>query len=103
MLANLILVRHGESLWNRDHRFTGWADVGLTDTGIAQVKDSAAAIQAAKLEFDVAFSSVLGRCIQSQWLLLEALECVWIPQVLDWRLNERHYGALTGMLKLNSY
>ncbi len=98
-VANLILVRHGESQWNRDNRFTGWADVGLTEEGVAQMRDAAAAIRAAGLEFDVAHTSVLRRCIRSQWILLEELDRMWVPQVLDWRLNERHYGSLTGRSK----
>jgi 2,3-bisphosphoglycerate-dependent phosphoglycerate mutase len=98
-VANLILLRHGESTWNRDNRFTGWADVDLTEIGIQQVLDAATALRDAGLEFDVAYTSVLKRCIRSQWLLLDALNCMWLPQILDWRLNERHYGALTGQLK----
>lgn len=97
--AQLVLVRHGESLWNRDQRFTGWADVDLTREGIAQMHYAANALRKAGIEFDIAFSSVLSRCIRSQWALLEAMQCVWVPQVLDWRLNERHYGGLTGRSK----
>lgn len=97
--AQLTLLRHGESLWNREQRFTGWADVDLTLEGIAQMRGAAAALREARLEFDVAFTSVLKRCIRSQWVVLDALDCLWLPQVLDWRLNERHYGALTGRLK----
>jgi 2,3-bisphosphoglycerate-dependent phosphoglycerate mutase len=97
--AQLILVRHGESQWNREQRFTGSADVDLTDEGSAQMRGAARLIQEAGLEFDVAFTSVLTRCIRSQWVLLDMLECMWVPQVFDWRLNERHYGALTGRLK----
>lgn len=95
----LILVRHGESAWNRDDRFTGWADVDLTDEGVAQMRDAAVALREAGIEIDLACSSVLRRCIRSQWLLLEGMNCIWVPQRLDWRLNERHYGALTGRLK----
>lgn len=97
--VRLVLVRHGESVWNRDQRFTGWADVDLTDDGIAQMHHAAQALRDAAVEFDIAFSSVLTRCIRSQWALLEALHCMWIPQALDWRLNERHYGGLTGRSK----
>jgi len=96
---HLVLVRHGESLWNLEQRFTGWADVDLTENGAAQMRDAATALREAGLEFDVAFSSVLRRCIRSQWVLLDALDRMWTPQVLDWRLNERHYGGLTGRLK----
>lgn len=97
--TRLVLVRHGESVWNREQRFTGWADVDLTGEGIAQMHHAARALRDASVEFDIAFSSVLTRCIRSQWALLEALDCMWIPQVLDWRLNERHYGGLTGRSK----
>jgi 2,3-bisphosphoglycerate-dependent phosphoglycerate mutase len=94
--ANLILLRHGESAWNHEQRFTGWADVGLTPAGEAQVLQAAQALRAAGLGFDVAYTSVLQRCTRSQQLLLEALGCAGLPQQFDWRLNERHYGALTG-------
>ncbi len=97
--ASLILVRHGESQWNREQRFTGWADVDLTDEGIAQMRGAATALHNADLGFDVSYSSVLRRCIRSQWVLLDTMNCMWVPQVLDWRLNERHYGALTGCMK----
>jgi len=98
-MTQLILLRHGESDWNRERRFTGWADVGLTDHGIWQMRHAARVLHEAGIEFDVVFSSVLVRCIRSAWLLLEALQCEWIPLVSDWRLNERHYGALTGRSK----
>ncbi|MES2188171.1 MAG: 2,3-bisphosphoglycerate-dependent phosphoglycerate mutase [Pseudomonadota bacterium] len=94
-----MLIRHGESLWNRDQRFTGWADVDLTDEGVAQMRDAAAVLHDNGITIDVAFSSVLLRCIRSLWTLLDAAHCPWVPQVLDWRLNERHYGALTGQSK----
>jgi 2,3-bisphosphoglycerate-dependent phosphoglycerate mutase len=96
---NLILVRHGESEWNRDNRFTGWADVDLSVQGMAQMGEVGRALQAANVTVDEAFTSVLKRCIRSQWLLLDHLDLMWIPQTLDWRLNERHYGALTGLSK----
>lgn len=95
----LILIRHGESEWNREDRFTGWADVGLTAEGMAQMQGAALALREAGIAVDLAHSSVLGRCVRSLWVLLEALECVWMPQRLDWRLNERHYGGLTGQSK----
>ncbi len=98
-MPQLILVRHGESLWTRDQRFTGWADVGLTELGRAQMLEVGALLRREGLLPDLAFTSVLGRCIRSQWALLEGMDRVWVPTVLDWRLNERHYGALTGMSK----
>lgn len=98
-MPHLALIRHGESLWNRDNRFTGWADVDLTEEGIAQMRGAAAALQTADWWFDLSYSSVLRRCIRSQWVLMDALDCMWVPLITDWRLNERHYGALTGMVK----
>jgi 2,3-bisphosphoglycerate-dependent phosphoglycerate mutase len=95
----LVLVRHGESVWNRDRRFTGWADVGLTEAGLAQMRHAAHALVDAGIDIDLAFTSVLTRCIKSQWQLLDAMDCPWVPQVLEWRLNERHYGGLTGRSK----
>ncbi|WP_075257368.1 2,3-bisphosphoglycerate-dependent phosphoglycerate mutase [Herbaspirillum camelliae] len=97
--ANLVLIRHGESLWNQEQRFTGWADVPLTQAGIEQVADAAASIRREGLRFDLAYSSVLGRCTHSLRLLLEASAFPSPDVQLDWRLNERHYGALTGMRK----
>ncbi|OGB03672.1 MAG: hypothetical protein A3G29_05980 [Burkholderiales bacterium RIFCSPLOWO2_12_FULL_64_99] len=95
----LILVRHGESQWNLEGRFTGWADVDLTDAGVTQMREAAAALASAGITFDLAFTSVLRRCIRSQWVLQDAMGCMWVPIVPDWRLNERHYGDLTGRLK----
>jgi 2,3-bisphosphoglycerate-dependent phosphoglycerate mutase len=96
--SRLILIRHRESLWNREQHFTGWADVDLTAEGVVQMQDAARVLRDAGVDIDLTFSSVLRRCIRSQWILLESMHCIWVPQVLDWRLNERHYGALTGRL-----
>jgi 2,3-bisphosphoglycerate-dependent phosphoglycerate mutase len=98
-MPQLILIRHGESEWNRDNRFTGWADVGLTERGRAHMHDAGALLRREGLVADLAFTSLLSRCIRSQWALLEGMGRVWVPTVLDWRLNERHYGALTGLSK----
>jgi 2,3-bisphosphoglycerate-dependent phosphoglycerate mutase len=98
-MSQLILIRHGESEWNRDQRFTGWADVGLTELGRAQMQQASALLRREGLVVDLAFTSVLSRCVRSQWALLEGMDRVWVPVVLDWRLNERHYGALTGLSK----
>ena len=98
-MPHLALIRHGESQWNLESRFTGWADVDLTADGAAQMRGAAVALQAAGWMFDVSYSSVLRRCIRSQWILMDAMDCMWVPLITDWRLNERHYGALTGMLK----
>lgn len=98
-MANLVLLRHGQSLWNRENRFTGWVDVDLTEEGEAQARRAGALIAAAGFEPDVVLASVLKRAIRTAWLALEAMDRVWAPVTLDWRLNERHYGALTGLDK----
>lgn len=98
-MACLILIRHGESEWNRDNRFTGWADVGLTEPGRQNMVDAGRALRRQGFGVDLAFSSVLSRCVLSHWALLEGWGQVWTPSILDWRLNERHYGALTGLSK----
>lgn len=98
-MSELILIRHGESEWDRDHRFTGWADVALTELGRLQMQEAGVLLRREGLVADLAFTSVLSRCVRSQWALLEGMDRVWVPVVLDWRLNERHYGALTGMSK----
>ncbi|WP_326539666.1 2,3-bisphosphoglycerate-dependent phosphoglycerate mutase [Pseudorhodoferax sp.] len=98
-MRQLVLVRHGESEWNRTQRFTGWADVGLTAAGQAQMRAAAVALRQAGIGIDAAFCSVLRRCTASQWILLDTLERTWVPQLADWRLNERHYGGLTGRSK----
>ena len=98
-MPQLILIRHGESEWNRDNRFTGWADVGLTERGRTHMHAAGALLRKEGLLIDLAFTSLLSRCILSQWALLEGMDRVWVPAVLDWRLNERHYGALTGLSK----
>ena len=92
----LILVRHGESEWNLEQRFTGWTDVDLTAEGELQARRAGALLAMEGYEFDVAFTSRLKRSIRSQWLMLEALDQTWLPVCSDWRLNERHYGDLTG-------
>ncbi|HEJ6533365.1 2,3-bisphosphoglycerate-dependent phosphoglycerate mutase [Pseudomonas sp. ZM23] len=97
MTGYLILLRHGESEWNREQRFTGWVDVDLTSLGRTQMREAACAMREAGIEVDIAFASVLKRCVYSLWIALDEMERFWIPQKLDWRLNERHYGGLTGL------
>lgn len=98
----LVLLRHGESTWNRDDRFTGWTDVPLSETGEAQARAAGRALAAAGYELDVAFTSVLKRAIKTLWLALEEMDQVWIPERRSWRLNERHYGDLQGRSKLET-
>ncbi len=95
----LVLVRHGQSIWNLENRFTGWTDVGLTDQGRAEALSSGELLLADKYEFDVAYTSVLKRAIQTLWIILEKMELEWIPVHRAWQLNERHYGALQGLNK----
>jgi 2,3-bisphosphoglycerate-dependent phosphoglycerate mutase len=95
----LVLLRHGESTWNRENRFTGWTDVGLTERGIEEAQQAGRLMRAEKFAFDVAYTSVLQRAIKTLWLALESLEQMWVPIINDWRLNERHYGALQGLNK----
>jgi 2,3-bisphosphoglycerate-dependent phosphoglycerate mutase len=98
-MKRLVLLRHGESDWNRENRFTGWTDVGLSAKGVAEAVEAGRLLKQAGHEFDLAFTSVLKRAIKTLWLALEELDRMWIPVVLNWRLNERHYGALQGLDK----
>ena len=95
----LVLLRHGESTWNRENRFTGWTDVDLSAAGIEEARAGARQIKAARLDFDLAFTSVLKRAIRTLWLALDELDRMWLPVEKNWRLNERHYGALQGLNK----
>jgi 2,3-bisphosphoglycerate-dependent phosphoglycerate mutase len=95
----LVLLRHGESEWNRENRFTGWTDVALTDKGLQEAHTAGARLREAGLQFDVAFTSVLKRAVKTLWIVQEELELYWIPVRPSWRLNERHYGALQGLNK----
>jgi 2,3-bisphosphoglycerate-dependent phosphoglycerate mutase len=98
-MHKLVLIRHGESTWNLDNRFTGWTDVPLTPTGVEQARQSGRLLREAGYEFDVAYTSVLKRAIWTLWHCLDELDRTWLPIVNDWRLNERHYGALQGLNK----
>jgi 2,3-bisphosphoglycerate-dependent phosphoglycerate mutase len=98
-MKTLVLLRHGESTWNRENRFTGWVDVPLSDKGLSEACEAGRRMREKGLVFDVAFTSVLKRAIKTLWLGLEEMDLMWIPVVRDWRLNERHYGALTGLNK----
>jgi 2,3-bisphosphoglycerate-dependent phosphoglycerate mutase len=96
---NLMLLRHGESEWNRDNRFTGWTDVDLSEQGIQEAHRAASLLKKAGCSFDVVHTSVLKRAIRTLWIVLDDLDMLWLPVHRSWRLNERHYGALQGLNK----
>ena len=99
MSGKLVLCRHGQSDWNLKNLFTGWTDVDLTEKGIAEAHDAGRLLTDLGYEFDVAYTSVLQRAIRTLWIMLDEMDRVWIPVIRDWRLNERHYGALQGLNK----
>jgi 2,3-bisphosphoglycerate-dependent phosphoglycerate mutase len=99
MTIKLVLLRHGESIWNKEDRFTGWTDVDLSDKGITEAKGAGRTLREKDYIFDVAFTSVLKRAIRTLWLVLDEMDLMWIPVYRSWRLNERHYGALQGLNK----
>lgn len=98
-MKKLVLLRHGESIWNRENRFTGWTDVDLSEKGIQEANNAAKVLKKGGFVFDVAFTSVLKRAIRTLWLVLDGMDMMWIPVHNSWRLNERHYGALQGLNK----
>ena len=98
-MYRLVLLRHGESIWNRENRFTGWTDVDLSDVGRVEAREAGRLMAAEKYEFDIAHTSVLKRAIRTLWIALDELDMMWIPVHRSWRLNERHYGALQGLNK----
>ncbi|MFA5146238.1 MAG: 2,3-diphosphoglycerate-dependent phosphoglycerate mutase [Candidatus Omnitrophota bacterium] len=98
-MTKLVLLRHGESVWNKENRFTGWTDVDLSDKGLAEAKKAGEVLAKEKFVFDVAFTSVLKRAIRTLWVTLDGMDLMWIPVYNSWRLNERHYGALQGLNK----
>ena len=98
-MKRLVLLRHGESVWNKENRFTGWTDVGLTAQGVEEAREAGRALLQEGYTFDVAYTSVLKRAIQTLWIALEEMDLMWIPVYRSWRLNERHYGALQGLNK----
>jgi 2,3-bisphosphoglycerate-dependent phosphoglycerate mutase len=99
MTIKLVLLRHGESIWNKEDRFTGWTDVDLSDKGITEAKEAGRTLREKGYLFDVAFTSVLKRAIRTLWLVLDEMDLMWIPVYHSWRLNEKHYGALQGLNK----
>jgi 2,3-bisphosphoglycerate-dependent phosphoglycerate mutase len=98
-MPTLVLLRHGESTWNKENRFTGWTDVDLTDQGRIEAAEAGRLLKAEGLTFDIAFTSVLKRAIRTCWIARDELDLLWIPVEKSWRLNERHYGALQGLNK----
>jgi 2,3-bisphosphoglycerate-dependent phosphoglycerate mutase len=98
-MLTLVLVRHGESCWNKDNRFTGWTDVDLSERGIEESIRAGRVLHKNGYIFDIAYTSVLKRTIRSLWLILDEMDLMWIPEYHSWRLNERHYGALQGLNK----
>jgi 2,3-bisphosphoglycerate-dependent phosphoglycerate mutase len=98
-MYRLVLLRHGESTWNKENRFTGWKDVDLSEKGRAEAADAGRLMAAEKFEFDVAYTSVLKRAIRTLWMALDEMDMTWLPIHNSWRLNERHYGGLQGLNK----
>ena len=98
-MLRLVLLRHGESIWNKENRFTGWTDVDLSDKGREEAREAGRLMSAEKYEFDVAYTSVLKRAIRTLWVALDELDMMWIPVHRSWRLNERDYGTLQGLKK----
>jgi 2,3-bisphosphoglycerate-dependent phosphoglycerate mutase len=98
-MKTLVLLRHGESTWNLENRFTGWTDVDLTPKGVQEAHEAARLLAEGKYTFDLSFTSVLKRAIRTLWIVLDDMDLVWLPEHRSWRLNERHYGALQGLNK----
>jgi 2,3-bisphosphoglycerate-dependent phosphoglycerate mutase len=98
-MIKLVLVRHGESVWNKENRFTGWTDVDLSEKGLEEAKRGGQRLKAEGYTFDIAFTSVLKRAIRTLWITLDQLDQMWLPVTHTWRLNERHYGGLQGLNK----
>ena len=98
-MYKLVLLRHGESTWNKENRFTGWTDVDLSEKGVHEAKESARLLKEGGYTFDIAYTSVLKRGIRTLWIVLDEMDLMWIPVYRSWRLNERHYGALQGFFK----
>jgi 2,3-bisphosphoglycerate-dependent phosphoglycerate mutase len=98
-MHKVVLLRHGESIWNRENLFTGWTDVDLSEKGMEEAKEAGRVLKDHGFTFDIAFTSVLKRAIRTLWIVLDETDLMWIPVIRDWRLNERHYGALQGLNK----
>ena len=98
-MKKLVLLRHGESIWNQENRFTGWVDVDLSERGIAEARKAGELLKKEGFTFDVAYTSVLKRAIRTLWIVMDVMDLMWLPVHNSWRLNERHYGALQGLNK----
>jgi len=98
-MHKLVLVRHGESIWNKENLFTGWTDVDLSRKGVKEAKEGGLVLKEQGYTFDIAYTSVLKRAIRTLWIVMDEMDLMWIPVIRDWRLNERHYGALQGLNK----
>ncbi|MEZ4647372.1 MAG: 2,3-diphosphoglycerate-dependent phosphoglycerate mutase [Candidatus Eisenbacteria bacterium] len=98
-MYTLVLLRHGQSLWNKENRFTGWVDVDLSEQGRAEAKQAGELLRAEGFTFDLAYTSLLKRAIRTLWITLDEMDLMWLPVTRNWRLNERHYGALAGLNK----
>jgi 2,3-bisphosphoglycerate-dependent phosphoglycerate mutase len=98
-MKKVVLLRHGESVWNKENRFTGWTDVDLSEKGLQEATKGGAVLKAEGFTFDVAYTSVLKRAIRTLWTVMDQMDLMWIPVIRSWRLNERHYGALQGLNK----
>lgn len=101
-MYKLVIVRHGQSQWNLENRFTGWVDVDITEQGKAEAHAAAKALKEGGYSFDIAYTSVLKRAIRTLWTILDDMDLMWIPVIRNWRLNERHYGALQGLNKADT-
>lgn len=98
-MKKLVLLRHGESIWNKENRFTGWTDIDLSEKGVEEALQAGKVLRQDGFTFDIAYTSLLKRAIRTLWITLDVMDLMWIPVVRDWRLNERHYGALQGLNK----
>ncbi len=98
-MKKLVLLRHGESTWNKENRFTGWTDVDLSEKGLQEANEAGQVLKKEGFTFDVAYTSLLKRAIRTLWMTLSGMDLMWIPVIRNWRLNERHYGALQGLNK----
>lgn len=99
MTRQMVLIRHGESSWNKENRFTGWKDVDLSETGLLEAEEAGKTLKRLGFKFDQAYSSVLKRAMRTLWIVQDQMDCLWLPVTRSWRLNERHYGDLQGLDK----